>query len=71
LKSDYIKQEFLSFFKLKPSPRSWHIPFLAGLAVGIPLMFGYFLVMSNPLSQQVWQAWSSFIFPATAILSRR
>jgi len=43
LKSDYLKNELLSFFKLKPSPRSWHIPFLAGLAVGIPLMFGYFL----------------------------
>ncbi len=43
MKSDYIKSELLSFFKLKPSPRSWHIPFLAGLAVGIPLMFGYFL----------------------------
>jgi hypothetical protein len=28
---------------LKPSPRSWHIPFLAGLAVGIPLIFGYIL----------------------------
>lgn len=43
MKSDYLKNELLSFFKLKPSPRSWHIPFLAGLAVGIPLMFGYFL----------------------------
>jgi uncharacterized membrane protein YgaE (UPF0421/DUF939 family) len=43
LKPDFIKNELLSFFKLKPSPRSWHIPFLAGLAVGIPLLFGYFL----------------------------
>lgn len=43
MKSDYFKNELLSFFKLKPSPRSWHIPFLAGFSVGIPLMFGYFL----------------------------
>lgn len=38
---NFIKKEISSFFKLKPSPRSWHIPFLAGLSVGIPLIFGY------------------------------
>lgn len=37
-----IKKEIGSFFELKPSPRSWHIPFLAGLSVGIPLIFGYY-----------------------------
>lgn len=37
-----IKKEISSFFELKPSPRSWHIPFLAGLSVGIPLIFGYY-----------------------------
>ena len=42
MKINYIKEEISSFFVLKPSPRSWHIPFLAGLAVGIPLLFGYF-----------------------------
>ena len=42
MKINVIKQELLSFFVLKPSPRSWHIPFLAGLSVGIPLLFGYF-----------------------------
>ena len=42
MKINYIKEEISSFFVLKPSPRSWHIPFLAGFAVGIPLLFGYF-----------------------------
>ena len=41
MKISFIKQEISSFFELKSSPRSWHIPFLAGLSVGIPLIFGY------------------------------
>lgn len=36
-------QDFKAFFQLKPSPRSWHIPVLAGLSVGIPLLTGYYL----------------------------
>ena len=38
----FVRKDFLKFFKLKPSARSWHIPILAGLAVGIPLMIGYY-----------------------------
>ncbi len=38
----FISQDFRKFFRLKASPRSWHIPFLAGLSVGIPLMIGYY-----------------------------
>lgn len=38
----FLKKEFPKFFRLKPSNRSWHIPVLAGLAVGIPLLTGYY-----------------------------
>lgn len=41
MKRNHLKKEISTFFILKPSPRSWHIPFLAGLSVGIPLLFGY------------------------------
>lgn len=34
---------FHDFFAITPSKRSWHIPFLAGFAVGIPLIIGYLL----------------------------
>lgn len=38
----FLRKELPKFFQLKPSNRSWHIPILAGLAVGIPLLTGYF-----------------------------
>lgn len=38
----FVRKDFLKFFRLKPSLRSWHIPMLAGLSVGIPLLIGYF-----------------------------
>lgn len=34
--------EAKDLYTLKPSPRSWHIPFLASLCVGVPLLAGYF-----------------------------
>lgn len=39
---------FTNFFTITPSKRSWHIPFLAGLAVGIPLIIGYFFGNIKP-----------------------
>lgn len=30
-------------FEIRPSDRGWHLPVLAGLSVGIPLLAGYFL----------------------------
>lgn len=38
----FFRKEISHFFRLKPNNRSWHIPFLAGLSVGIPLLSGYF-----------------------------
>lgn len=38
----FLRKEVLNFFKFKNSARSWHIPILAGLAVGIPLLTGYY-----------------------------
>ncbi|MXN89751.1 FUSC family protein [Flavobacterium sp. Sd200] len=35
--------EIRELYVLKPSPRGWHIPFLASLCVGLPLLAGYFL----------------------------
>lgn len=39
----FLLKELKNFFRFKPSVRSWHIPLLAGLSVGIPLLTGYFL----------------------------
>lgn len=39
---------FHNFFTITPSKRSWHIPFLAGFAIGIPLLVGYFLGNIKP-----------------------
>ncbi len=38
----FFKKEIHQFFRLKPNNRSMHVPFLAGLSVGIPLLTGYF-----------------------------
>ena len=38
----FFRKEISQFFRLKPNNRSWHIPVLAGLSVGIPLLTGYF-----------------------------
>lgn len=40
-KSLFLK-ELKSFFELKKTERLWHIPVLASLCVGIPLLIGYF-----------------------------
>ena len=45
-KSFFI-QELKNFFVLKSSVRSWHIPILAGLSVGIPLMVGIYFDQSK------------------------
>lgn len=38
-----LKQEIKDLYTLKPSSRGWHIPFLASMCVGLPLLVGYFL----------------------------
>ena len=38
-----IISEFKELYALKQSARSWHVPFLAAMCVGVPLMAGYFL----------------------------
>lgn len=38
----FFRKEFLNFFKLKSNAKSRHIPILAGLSVGIPLLTGYY-----------------------------
>lgn len=35
--------EFKELYAIKPSSRSWHIPFLASMCVGLPLLIAYFL----------------------------
>lgn len=37
-----VKEEFYLFFQLKKTERLWHIPLLASLCTGIPLLLGYF-----------------------------
>ncbi|MBO9666168.1 MAG: hypothetical protein J7501_05090, partial [Bdellovibrio sp.] len=37
-----LREEFLLFFQIKKTERLWHIPVLAALCVGIPLLFGLF-----------------------------
>lgn len=36
----FLSQEIKAFFKLKKSDRLWHIPVLASLCIGIPLLIG-------------------------------
>lgn len=36
-----IRKDIHSVFAFRKSERHWHIPFLAGISVGIPLLFGY------------------------------
>lgn len=38
----YAIKQFRSLFELKKTERLWHIPVLASLCVGIPLLIGYF-----------------------------
>ncbi|MFP9114506.1 FUSC family protein [Flavobacterium sp. RHBU_3] len=38
-----VLQEFRELYAIKPSVRSWHIPFLAAMCVGLPLLAGYLL----------------------------
>lgn len=38
-----LKSEFKELVALKQSARSWHVPFLASLCIGIPLLVGYFI----------------------------
>ncbi|MGV8993982.1 MAG: FUSC family protein [Flavobacterium sp.] len=44
---EFFVQELKNFFILKSSVRSWHIPVLAGLSVGIPLMVGLYFDQSK------------------------
>ena len=44
---EFLVQELKNFFILKSSVRSWHIPVLAGLSVGIPLMVGLYFDQSK------------------------
>ncbi|HET7733046.1 MAG TPA: hypothetical protein VFK73_04335, partial [Paludibacter sp.] len=37
-----VKQEINAFFKLRQTERLWHIPVLASLCVGIPLLVGLY-----------------------------
>jgi len=39
----FLKDESRGLFKLKKTDRLWHIPVLAMLATGVPLLIGYFL----------------------------
>lgn len=39
----FIQQESKNFFKLKETERLWHIPLLAMLCTGVPLLVGYAL----------------------------
>lgn len=39
----FVQQEFKALTEFQPNARTWHIPFLAGLAVGIPLITAYLL----------------------------
>jgi hypothetical protein len=41
--SSLVKDEFLSLLTIKQTDRLWHIPLLASLCSGIPLLVGYFL----------------------------
>ncbi|MFV0330858.1 MAG: FUSC family protein [Dysgonomonas sp.] len=36
-----IRKDIVSIFAFRKSERHWHIPILAGISVGIPLLFGY------------------------------
>lgn len=38
-----LQFEILALFRYKKSERTWHVPFLASLCVGIPLFIGYYL----------------------------
>lgn len=38
-----VFSEFKELYTIKPSTRSWHIPFLASMCVGLPLLAAYFL----------------------------
>lgn len=40
---DIIQREAKQFFQLKTSERLWHIPVLASLCTGLPLLIGYYL----------------------------
>lgn len=40
---DIIQREAKQFFQLKKSERLWHIPVLASLCTGLPLLIGYYL----------------------------
>ena len=44
---EFVIQELKNFFILKSSARSWHIPILAGLSVGLPLLVGLFFDQSK------------------------
>lgn len=46
-RKSFFIQELKNFFVLKSSVRSWHIPILAGLSVGIPLMVGIYFDQSK------------------------
>ncbi len=38
-----VKRELKLLFQLKKTERLWHIPVLASLCVGMPLLIGYYL----------------------------
>ncbi|ESU29224.1 hypothetical protein FLJC2902T_06180 [Flavobacterium limnosediminis JC2902] len=44
---EQIQSEIVSLFQFKKSERTWHVPFLASLCVGIPLFIGYYLGKST------------------------
>jgi len=37
------KELFAAFFEFRPGARPWHVPVLAALSVGLPILSGYFL----------------------------
>ena len=40
---NFIQRETRALFQLKKTERFWHIPVLASLCTGLPLLIGYYL----------------------------
>lgn len=61
-----FKQEFIELFRVKPSGQTWHIPLLAALSVGVPLLLGWYF---EDLKQGLYAALGGLVilyFPTKA-----
>lgn len=66
-----VQKEIKALFELKKTVRLWHVPFLASLCVGIPLLIGYFL---DRMDYGILSCMSGLVIlylPGTARLTRK